>query len=90
MNQADLNQFLLGGCVVACFVAGLFFLRFYRRTHDRLFAIFAVAFAILGINWAALAFTQADEVRTFFYVLRLSAFCLIIFAILDKNRARAA
>ena len=39
-----LYEFMLGGLVMGCFVAGLFFLRFWRKTHDRLFAIFAIAF----------------------------------------------
>lgn len=90
MDQGDLNQFLLGGCVLACIMIAVFFFRFYTNTRDRLFLIFGTAFLILGVNWAALAFTDADEVRTAFYVLRLLAFCLIIFGILDKNRAKVA
>jgi hypothetical protein len=42
----------------------------------------------MAVNWAALAFTQADEVRTAFYVVRLVAFVLILVAIIDKNRSR--
>ncbi|HEX8916425.1 MAG TPA: DUF5985 family protein [Humisphaera sp.] len=91
------NQFLLGAVVAACLAAGLFFLRFWRRTRDRLFAAFAVAFWVLGLNWAALAWLQVtrpeqpdeiDEVRTVLYVVRLLAFVLILAAIIDKNRAR--
>jgi hypothetical protein len=87
MNQVLLNQFLLGAIVVACGVAGLYFLRFWRKTHDRLFAMFATAFWVLGLNWLALAFINRDEVRTALYVVRLFAFLLILFAILEKNRA---
>ena len=92
------NQFLLGAVVVACLSAGLFFLRFWRRTRDRLFAAFAVAFWVLGLNWAALAWLQitrpeqpneVDEVRTALYVVRLLAFLLILAAVIDKNRTRA-
>jgi hypothetical protein len=86
-----LNQFLLGGIVVACFAVGLFFLRFWKKGHERLFAIFAVAFWLLGINWLALAFTRGkDEVQTALYVVRLAAFILIIIGIIDKNRPRGA
>ena len=42
--QILLNDFLLGMIVMACDAAGLFFLRFWKKTHDRLFAMFAVAF----------------------------------------------
>lgn len=86
MTNPLVNQFLLGAIVACCLVAGLFFLRFYTRTHDRLLAIFAIAFWILGLNWLALAFIEKDEVRTWLYAVRLLAFLLIILGILDKNR----
>jgi uncharacterized membrane protein YcjF (UPF0283 family) len=85
--QTALYTFMLGGLVMGCFVAGLFFLRFWRKTRDRLFAIFALAFWLLGVNWLALAFTQQDEVKTIYYAVRLLAFVLILYAIIDKNRA---
>ena len=81
-----INQFLLGALAMACAVAGLFFLQFWRKTHDRLFIIFAFAFWLLGVNWAALAFTKGDEARTWFYLIRLLAFVLILIGIIDKNR----
>jgi len=87
MIQATTN-FMLGAIAVASVVAGLFFLRFWRRTRDRLFLMFAAAFWLMAVNWAALAFTQADEIRTAFYVVRLVAFVLILVAIIDKNRSR--
>jgi hypothetical protein len=86
-QQQLVNQFLLGVVVAACAVAGLFFLRFWRRTRDRLFVIFAVAFWTLGANWLALAFTEQDEVRTALYVIRLLAFLLILGGVVDKNRS---
>ena len=85
---ADLwNHFLLGGIVAMCIVAGLKFLLFWRRTHDRLFLIFAIAFWTLGANWLGLAILNQDEVRTALYVVRLLAFLLILWGIIDKNRA---
>ena len=84
---SPLNQFLLGVLAMASAAVGAFFLRFWRRTHDRLFLIFALAFWLLGLNWLLLAFVQADETRTWLYLLRLVAFCLIIYGIVDKNRA---
>jgi hypothetical protein len=85
----DLNTFILGAVVMACGVAGLFFLRFWRRTRDRLFAIFAAAFWLLGFNWLLLAFTDPDAEtrRVVLYTLRLLAFVLILIAIIDKNRS---
>ena len=86
--QGMINQFLLGGNVMACIAIGLFFLRFWRKTNDRLFALFALSFLLLGLNWLLLAFIQSDERRPLLYVIRLVAFGLILFAIWDKNRAR--
>jgi hypothetical protein len=89
--MTQLNPFILGMVVMACGVAGLFFLRFWRRTHDRLFAIFAAAFWLLGVNWLLLAFTdpEAETQRLILYALRAVAFVLILLAILDKNRKSA-
>lgn len=85
----QLNHFLLGGLVVCCAVAGLFFLKFWRKTADRLFAIFAVAFWTLGLNWVLLGITPGnEEYRPALYLLRLVAFVLIIVGIVDKNRQR--
>jgi uncharacterized membrane protein YcjF (UPF0283 family) len=86
VNQQLLNSFVLGAVATLAAVAGLFFLRFWRRTADRLFLIFACAFFLMGANWTMLAFTVQDEVRTLLYVLRLLAFLLILAAIIDKNR----
>lgn len=82
--------FLLGAIVVACLVVGMFFLRFWRKSGDRLFVIFAIAFWIMGLNWLLLGFIQEDEVRTWLYMLRLVAFVLILLGIIDKNRAKSA
>jgi hypothetical protein len=84
--MTTLQPFLLGTLVMATFVAGLFFLRFWRRTHDRLFAMFAVAFWLMGLNWLLLATVPRDEVDTALYAIRLVAFVLILVAIIDKNR----
>lgn len=69
-------------------VAGLFFLRFWRDTADRLFALLAAAFWALAANSVVLGVVQpGDETRHYAYVLRLLAFLLIIWGVVDKNRA---
>lgn len=68
-------------------VAGLFFLKFWAASRDRLFAMFAVAFWILGIQRLILAITRSVfEDQALFYSLRLLAFVIIAVAIIDKNR----
>jgi hypothetical protein len=75
---------------MASTTAGLFFLRFWRDTRDRLFLMFALAFWTLALNWLGLALVaEPEEGRTFFYLLRLCAFLLILLAVIDKNRTAA-
>ena len=87
-----LYEFTLGCLVMATVIAGLFFLRFWRRTRDRLFALFAIAFWMMGLNWLLLAFTNpaAETQRAAVYLVRLLAFILILMAIIDKNRRHRA
>ena len=85
-----MREFVFGCITMGYAVCALFFLRFWRATSDRLFAIFAVAFLILAVNRMALAFVGGtDEARAYLYVIRLAAFVLILYAIVDKNRASA-
>jgi uncharacterized membrane protein HdeD (DUF308 family) len=80
---------LLGAISMASFIAGLFFLRFWRDTRDRLFLLFAISFLIEGINRAALGLSgDPDEGRPFFYFVRFLSFLLIIIAIVQKNMAK--
>lgn len=85
-----LLNFISGAIAFGFFVCGLFFLRFWRRTRDPLFMAFALAFALLGIGQAVLALANIPtEERGSLFLIRLSAFALILFAILRKNRARS-
>lgn len=84
-----MDEFIMGAVAMASWVAGLFFLRFWYDTKDRLFAIFAIAFWLLGLTRIALALTQEmSEGQTYIYLVRLLAFVLILIAIADKNRPR--
>lgn len=79
-------DFLAGAITLGFFMAAAFFLRFWRRTHDRLFLAFAAAFALLALNQALAAFLGAsDELTPYTYVLRVLGFVLILYAIIDKN-----
>ena len=76
-----------GALVAGYLVVALFFARFWTQSRDRLFAMFSAAFVILAIQRLALALSAAPmEDRTLLYVLRLIAFGVIAFAIIDKNR----
>jgi len=82
-------ELLSGAITLGFLVAAAFFARFWRRTHDRLFIAFAVAFVLLALN-QALAFSlgDADERVGYTYLLRILGFLLILAAIVDKNLTR--
>jgi predicted membrane-bound spermidine synthase len=84
-----MNAFVSGAFTMASAAVALFFLRFWRRSHDRLFAILSAAFALLAVERTVLAFVRLEhEGRHWIYVARLFAFILIIVGVLDKNRPR--
>ena len=81
-----MNELLAGGIATASLIAGLFFLRFWRQTRDRFFLFFSLSFLIEGLNRFAL-YTLAglDDQQPIYYVIRLVAYGLIVWAIVDKN-----
>jgi CHASE2 domain-containing sensor protein len=80
------NDFLQGALVMASLSIALFFLRYWRATRERLFALFSVAFCLLGANWAlaSLGGLLAPHAHLF----RFLAFVVIALAVIDKNRRR--
>jgi hypothetical protein len=82
-------DFLAGVVTMGFLAGGMFFLRFWSRTRDGLFLIFAAAFALMALNQALVAFTGVPrEEQSWVYLLRLSAFILIIVAIWRKNASQ--
>lgn len=82
-----LNDIIGGAVVLSYMIAALFFFRFWTGSRDRLFAFFAAAFAILGLQrLAVLLLSDFSEHQALLYSLRLVAFLLIIAAVVDKNR----
>ena len=82
-----MNQLLLGAIAITNLIIGLFFLRFWKKTRDRFFLFFAVAFVLEGINRVLLGLSQgSNENEPIFYLVRLLSFVLILIAIVDKNR----
>jgi hypothetical protein len=87
--KPELVSFLQAIAATGAWVAGLFFFRFWRETHDRLFQLFGAAFWLLATSWLLLGlFSPTEEARPYIYAIRLVAFMLIIAAILDKNRGK--
>jgi len=80
------NDFLRGALAMAALAVGLFFVRYWRATRDRLFLMFSGAFWLLGLSWtlATLAPTLVEQS----HALRFSAYVLIAIAVMDKNRRK--
>ena len=89
MNE-ELNHFLMGAIAVSYAIAALFFFRFWRRTHDRLFVLFGIAFALLSaVRIAMFALdVSVDEREHSLYWVRFVAYAVILIAIIDKNRGK--
>jgi len=83
-----MNEFLSGMAGALSLVAGLFFLRFWRKTRDRFFAFFAASFWLMALHRIVnLHMRDNNENLVAVYSIRLIAFVLILVAIIDKNRA---
>lgn len=83
----QVSAVLLGAVALASGVAALFFLRFWRQTRDSFFLFFAAAFALDSVARFMLGIADlSEETQPLIYLARLVTFCLIIIAIIRKNR----
>jgi hypothetical protein len=79
-------DFLAGTVTMAHLVAAAFFFRFWRRTHDSLFACFGAAFLLFTANQILVSWLGADNDRVgYTYILRVLGFGMILYAIVGKN-----
>lgn len=87
-----MTNFLAGAVSMGLFVAGLFFLRFWKSSRDRFFLFFAISFWIEAVNRALITYASTEyshpEQIPILYIIRLVAFGLILYAIYDKNRPK--
>jgi hypothetical protein len=91
MTSPALSILLLGAIAMASSVAGMFFLRFWQRSGDRFFLLFAASFFLEALNRVALALSPHPSDGTpVFYGVRFVAFLLILLAIADKNRGASS
>ncbi len=81
-----MREIIIGAVAMGFATAGLFFLRFWRETGDRLFGFFALSFFLLALNRAGFVFAADQHDRgDYLYWIRLIAFLIILAAIADKN-----
>ncbi len=85
MVNENIQAFLAGVLVTTATVIGTRFFTFWRRTEDRLFLYFGLAFLVLALNWLLLTFFKREEHQTGLYALRLVAFGLIAAGVWGKN-----
>jgi uncharacterized membrane protein len=85
-----MNDFISGMAAGLCLVAGLFFLRFWRKTGDRFFGFFAASFWMMALHRVMMMLLRDSENEHVLvvYLIRLLSFVLILVAIADKNWAR--
>jgi hypothetical protein len=89
MTPHNFSSVISGAIILGYLVIALFFVRFWRQTHVRLFVWFAIAFALLAVERVMLVAAPPVWMhQPQFYCTRLVAFLLIAWAILDENRQK--
>ena len=80
-------SFLNGSATMTCLAIAVFFLRFWRESHDGLFAWLASGFLVFAINYGALgAFPAANEQQPYLIALRVAGFMAVIIGVVLKER----
>ena len=84
-----MTNLITGAICMGSLVIALFFLRFWRNSGDRFFLYFALSFFIEGLRRVYSAVNDAGgEDSPLHYLIRLLAYGLILWAILEKNLPR--
>ena len=87
----SITQFLSGVAMLGAWIGGVYFFKFWLKTHDRLFFMFATAFWLMALERVVLIFitNPIQEEYSYVYLIRLLAFLIIIVGVVDKNRKTA-
>jgi hypothetical protein len=88
------SSMLYGALAMGCATAALFFARFWKATRDRFFLWFALAFALMGVQWLltglGVGFGGSDgEYAPLAYLFRLAGYLLVAVAVLRRYRPAA-
>lgn len=87
----NLTLLVQGMLAMGFSVIGLFFLKYWCVSHDRLFGTFALAFFVFAAERITLAVIGVISPEAeHLFVLRLAGFILILVGIIDKNRSEGA
>ena len=84
-----MTQMMYGAISMASLTIALFFLRFWRSSGDRFFLYFALSFFIEGVHriYSGML-NEAGEDSPLHYLIRVLAYGLILWAIIEKNLPR--
>jgi hypothetical protein len=82
-------DFISGMVTMGFVIGGVFFLRFWVKTRESLFGVFALAFWLFALNQGLpLLYGFQREEQSWVYLLRVAGFSLIILSIVQKNMGR--
>ena len=85
-----MTELFTGAITMGSLVIALFFLRFWRDSRDRFVLYFALSLFIEGVHRLYSALHDAGgEDSPLHYLIRLLAYGLILWAILEKNLPKA-
>jgi hypothetical protein len=87
-----MHEFFAGLYVAFSLVATVFLMKFWRDSRDSLFVKFAAALLLLALERVMLVGVSVtdEDGSNIVFVLRLIAFSLIIWAMIDKNLRKPA
>lgn len=90
-------EFLSGVCMLAFAASGVFFLKFWKASKNSFYGLFGIACFLLASERIALFMvsglnqpirSEITEANSWVYLIRLSSFVLIMWAILKQNQKR--
>lgn len=82
-----IQDLIRGASITSDICIALFFFRFWNEKRDAFFLLFALAFSLMAVSsLTVIIIGKAAEFAPFAYGVRLIAYLLIIFAIVNKNR----
>jgi hypothetical protein len=91
----NFEQFLSGVAMASFAGSGLFFLKFWRSSKDKFFLYFSIGFWLLSFDRILLLVkgalhpapsAQIPESVAMMYLIRLLAYVVLIYAIVERNR----
>jgi uncharacterized protein DUF5985 len=84
--KESVHIWIQGAIAMGYFVVMLFFVNYYRQTHQRLFFFFSAGFGVLAVHRTLFALTAVDTAS---FALRLFGYLLILVGILAQGRSTA-